>query len=80
VESWDPDSLGIDLLLEPIARIQEDAGRCTEIILRIDQLGVLDCWAQAGQEALVGVSFQINGRTVEYWLPIQIDPSPDQGD
>jgi hypothetical protein len=67
------------MLLEPIPRIQEDAGRGPEIILRIDQLGVLDYWAQASEEALVGVSFQVSGSTIEYWLPILIDPSPDEG-
>jgi hypothetical protein len=28
---------------------------------------------------LVGVSFQINGHAVEYWLPLTIDPSPEEG-
>jgi hypothetical protein len=79
VNNRDPNDPGFDLLLEPIPRIQEDVERGTEIVLRIDQLGVLDYWAQAGQEALVGVSFQINGHAVEYWLPMTIDPSPNEG-
>jgi hypothetical protein len=52
VDNLDPNGAGFDLLLKPIPRIQEDAGMGTEIILRIDQLEVLDYWAQAGQEAL----------------------------
>jgi hypothetical protein len=37
-------------------------------------LRVLDYWAQAGQIVLVGVSLQLDNHTVEYWLPMSIDP------
>jgi hypothetical protein len=56
------------------ARIQEDAGRGTEINLRVDQLRVLDYLVQAGQTALVSVSVNVANRSVEYWLPMTIEP------
>jgi hypothetical protein len=51
--------VGMDIMLDFPARIQEDAGRGTEIILRSDQLGVLHALTQAEQSALVGVSLQL---------------------
>jgi hypothetical protein len=65
-KNWNPDDISFDFMLEPLPRIQEDNGRGTEIKLRMDQLGVLDYWAQAEQEASVGVPFHFNGRMVEY--------------
>jgi hypothetical protein len=53
-------------------------GRGTEINLRTDQLRVLDYWAQAGQTAMVGVSLQVDNHTVEYWMPMTIDPIADE--
>jgi hypothetical protein len=77
-KDWSPKNPWLDFMMEPLPSIQEDSGRGTEIKLPIDQLSILDYWAQAGQEALIGVAFQFNGRTVEYWLPVTIDPSPEE--
>jgi hypothetical protein len=67
-----------DLLFDLPERYQEDAGRGTDINLRSDQLRVLDYWAQTGQTALVGVSLQVDNHTVEYWMPMTIDPIADE--
>jgi hypothetical protein len=55
-------------------RVAEDAGRGTEIKLLADQVSVLDFWAHAGQQAMVGISLQIDNYTVEYWIPMTIEP------
>jgi hypothetical protein len=47
-------------------------GKGTEINLRMDQLMVLDYWAQARQFALVGVSLRVANHVVEHWLMIII--------
>jgi hypothetical protein len=65
-------------LLELPEKYQEDAGRGTEINLRMDQLRVVDYWAQAGQTALIGVALQVNNHTVEYWMQMSLDPAADE--
>jgi hypothetical protein len=79
VNNWNPDDPALDVIFGLPPRIQEDNARGTEINLRIDQLDVLEYWAQAGQEASVGVAFNASGHAIEYWLPITIDPSPNEG-
>jgi hypothetical protein len=73
---WHEESLYY--MLDLPERYQEDAGRCTEINLRSDQLRVLDYSAQAGQTALVRVSLFLDNHTVEYWLHMSIDPIADE--
>lgn len=63
-----------NIMFELPEKIQEDAGRGTEIVLTTDQLRLSDYWAQAGQTALVGVALQTDNRTVEFWMPMTIDP------
>jgi hypothetical protein len=73
---WHEENL--DYMLDLPERYQEDAGRGTEINPRSDQLRVLDYWAQGGRTVLVGVSLQLDTHTVEYWIPMNIDPIADE--
>jgi hypothetical protein len=66
------------LLFDLPEKHQEESGRGTEINLQTDQLRVFDYWAQAGRAALVGVSLQVDNHTVEYWMPMTIDPIADE--
>jgi hypothetical protein len=67
-------NIGVDLP----DKIQEEAGRGTKIALRADQFRVLDYWAQAHQKAMVGVSLYLDNHSVEYWMPMTIDPIADE--
>jgi hypothetical protein len=59
-------------------KIQTEVGRGTQIVLRADQLRILDYLAQAYQTAMVGVSMYLDNHTVEYWMPVTIDPIADE--
>jgi hypothetical protein len=74
--SWkeEDDHTDRDYILCLPPRIQAGAARSSEIRLRADQLRVIDYWAQAGQEALVGILIFVNNQQIEYWLKTQIDP------
>jgi hypothetical protein len=39
----------------------------------VDQLPVLDYWAQAGQSAFFGISMNIGHHAIEYWLPFTLN-------
>jgi hypothetical protein len=66
------------LMFELPQKIQEYFGRVTKIANRTDQLRILDYWAQSNQSMLVGVTIYIDNHTVEYWLPMMLDPIPGE--
>jgi hypothetical protein len=66
------------LMFELPGKFQEDSGRGTEIASRVDQLRILDYWAQGNQTMLVGASLYLDNHTAEYWMPITLDPIPGE--
>jgi hypothetical protein len=72
------DALALNIGFDLPEKIQTEVGRGTEIVLREDQLRIVDHWAQANQTAIVGVSMYLDNHTVEYWLPITIDSTAEE--
>jgi hypothetical protein len=66
-----------DMLILP-PRIQEPEARGTEINLETDQTFLLQYWAHANQTAKAGVHIHDGGITIEYWLPIHLEPIADE--
>jgi hypothetical protein len=69
--------MNADMLILP-PRIQEQEARGTEINLETDQTFLLQYWAHANQTAKVGVSIHEGAMTIEYWLPVHLEPMADE--
>jgi hypothetical protein len=78
MNAYNPEVRTNHMMLSLPERYQEDSRIGTEINLRADQLRVLDSWAQAGQVLLAGVLTYVDSTTIEYWMPLTIDPIADE--
>jgi hypothetical protein len=71
------ESQGVDYMLDPPAKIQEDQGRGMAINSKADQDGLLQYWAWARQDIAAGVAFNINGFATEFWMTLALESLED---
>jgi hypothetical protein len=67
----------VDLISEPPVRIQEDAGRGTDINCAQDRARMLQYLAWAQQSISAGVGLSVNNTYAEYWFNMVLEPVPD---
>jgi hypothetical protein len=64
----------------PPAKILEERGRGTIIANLVDQGKLLQYWAWLQQPIEVGVLIPADNFKIEYWMPIALQPIPDEED
>jgi hypothetical protein len=70
-------ALSVDLISEPPVRIQDDAGRGTDISCEQYRARLLQYWAWTQQNIPVGVELSVNNTSTEYWFDMGLAPEPD---
>jgi hypothetical protein len=69
-----------DIVSQPPAKTQKDAGWRTDINYDQDRARLLQYWASAQWNISVRVAVSVNSLTAEYWFNMVLEPVPDDED